>query len=87
MTFLPGEATPVSLRLPLIARVVFHREGLHQLVITDADGELVDDRPVPEHVSGPDGWDRAVFNAGFRRVSHWRRSPAGFKCEVEVWEQ
>jgi hypothetical protein len=71
-------------RLPLIARVVFHQEGLNQLVITDADGAIIDDRPIPEHVSGPDAWDRALLTAGFRRLSDWRRSPAGFKCQVEV---
>ena len=67
-----------------MARVVFHREGLNQLVITAADGEIIEDRPVPERVHGPDAWDRALLTAGFRRVSQWRRSPAGFKCEVQV---
>jgi hypothetical protein len=74
----------LTVRRPLIARVVFHREGLNQVVITDADGAIIEDRPIPEHVYGPDAWDRALLNAGFRRLTDWRRSPAGFKCQVEV---
>jgi hypothetical protein len=67
----------------LTARIIFHKDALDEVLVTDGQGNLLVERPIPEHVTGVDAWDRGLFNAGYRRMSDWRSSPSGFKCRVE----
>jgi hypothetical protein len=66
----------------LAARLIFHRDGLDQLIVITADGDIVDDRPIPERVTGPDAWDRQLFTAGYRRLSKWQPTRSGYRCHV-----
>jgi hypothetical protein len=39
-------------------------DALDELVVIGSEGNPLAGRPIPQRVTGVDGWDHAVFNAG-----------------------
>jgi hypothetical protein len=55
-------STPWGNSMPcLTAGIIFHQDALDELVVIDSAGNPLAERPIPERVTGLDGWDRAVL--------------------------
>jgi hypothetical protein len=54
-----------------------------ELIVTDRPRQPPRRTSHTEHVTGMDGWGRALFNAGYQRISDWQPTPSGFRCRVE----
>ena len=64
--------------------VSVHVLALDEVAVTDAAGNTVASRPVPREIRSEEGWDRALFNLGYVRISDWTRTPGGrHRCAVE----
>ena len=67
----------------LTGRVVVDALALDEVLVADANGTTLASRPVPREVRSEEGWDRALFNLGYARISDWAAAEGGHRCTVE----
>ncbi|TDE00931.1 hypothetical protein [Jiangella asiatica] len=56
---------------------------LDQIVVTDADGRTMANRPLPYGTTGTRAWDVTLRQLGFRRLGAWMPATGGYTCRLE----
>jgi hypothetical protein len=70
----------------LTGRIIFHVYELNEVVVTGAAGDVLASRPLPREIRDDAGYDRGLYNLGYRRTSPWRideDDANSIRCEVE----